>query len=418
MKLLKSKDFYVRSGLFSILSLAGALFNYALYPVLVRVLDSNSFGDFAAITALSNQIIGALSAFNIISIYLVKSQTERLARQYAQTIQKQLILFFLSVTALLLITSSYLHTLLKVQHTESFLLLAVILVLAVPSIVWVGYLQGNKELVRIGVYSLGASVAKFGLAIGLAIGFGTLGAIWGILGGAAAGLLILWALPGVQLPSIAAFFKKSNVDEKRFVRGLRGYIVECLLVVGALSFLQNYDILLAKALFDPGTAGLYSGVSILSNALYYVAFLLIWIMLPEINIGDRSNNRRVLLTAYKLLAMMGLLILAVEFIARDFLAQLLLGPSFSDQGMVLIVASLFQLSLVGVTLYAYYLLLNRKRRGTILGISVFIACVSLPALTAQTPLQMISYLWAALLAGLFVYLLLSKTYSLWTRTVK
>lgn len=386
------------------------MFNYALYPVLVRILDSTSFGDFAAITALSNQIIGALSAFNIISIYLVKTQAEKLARQYAQTIQKQLILFFLSVTALLLITSSYLHTLLKVQHAESFLLLAVILVLAVPSIIWVGYLQGNKELVRIGIYSLGSSVAKFGLAIGLAIGFGTLGAIWGVLGGAVAGLLILWALPGVRLPSIAAFFRKSSADDKRFVRGLRGYVVECLLVVGALSFLQNYDILLAKALFDPGIAGVYSGVSILSNALYYVAFLLIWVMLPEINIGDKNNNRRVLLTAYKLLAVMGLIVLSVEFIARDFLARLLLGPNFSDQGIVFIVASLFQLSLVGITLYAYYLLLNRKRRVGLLGASVFITCISLPALIAHTPLQMIGYLWASLMAGFVVYLLMYKTY--------
>ncbi len=393
----------MRSGLFGVLSLTGALFNYALYPVLVRTLSAKEFGDFAVIVAISNQILGILLAFNIISIYLVKAHEEEKARNHAQVIQKFLIWVFLGATATMLVASPYLRNLLRVQDISSFFILALILLTAIPGIIWTGYLQGNKELVRVGGFNISAALAKFIFASMLAIAFGSNGGLLGILCGALVGLVVLRLVPGVRLPSIGSLFKKSGSEEHRFIIGLKSYILLCLLVVGVLSFLQNYDIILAKALFDPAVAGVYSGISILSNALYYVCFLLIWIILPEIEIENRANNRRMLVTGYKLLAMLGLVALSVELVFKSFLAKLLLGASFANQGNLLIFATLYQLTLVAITLYGFYLLLCRQKSSILLAGLVLVFSILMPLLFSNTPLEMIRTLWLSLLAGMASY---------------
>lgn len=399
----KFSNFYVRSGLFGLLSIIGAVFSYALYPVLTHILTTKQFGDFAVVVALSNQLLGILLAFNVISIYLVKSQSEEKALSHAQIIQKRLIQLFLVATALLLLASPYLNSLLKIHNTSYFLVLGLILLAAVPGVIWTGYLQGNKELVRVGIFNLSASLGKLIFATVLALALGAVGGLLGMLFGALAGLVIIYFVPGVKLPKISSIFKKSDPEEIMFIRGLKKYIIECLIVVGALGFLQNYDITLAKALFDPSSAGVYSGISVLSNALYYLCFLLIWIVMPEIKIGDSVTNRRVLGTAYKLLAALTIGAVGFEIILKGQITKLLLGNNFSGQGELLIFATLYQLTLVSIALYAFYLLVTRQRRAGLLAVCCFPITLVVPAVLASTPLEMIQLLWLSLVAGVVIY---------------
>ncbi len=382
---------------------------YALYPVLARILTTEQFGDFAVIVAFSNQLLGLLLAFNVISIYLVKSQSEEKARSHAQIIQKNLILFFLAVTVLFLIASPYLNHLLKIENPGYFIILGLILLTSVPSIIWTGYLQGNKEMIRVGSFNVSASAGKLVFGALLAAALGTAGGLLGLLAGTLVGLLVVRFTPGgIKLPGLASVFSKSDPAEKRFLFDMRKYFLECLLVVGALSFLQNFDISLAKILFGPSEAGVYSGISVLSNALYFLGFLLIWIVMPEIRIGDSSINRRVLGTAYKLLGAITFGAVVVELVLRNYLTKILLGNSFGGQGNLLIFATLYQLTLVALALYAFYLLVTRQRKAALLAGSSLLSCTTLPPIFADTPLQMIRLLWASLLLGFAAYWLLAR----------
>ena len=415
MQTLKVSNFYVRSGLFGILSIAGAVFNYALYPVLVRILNTSDFGDFAVVMALYNQLLGILLAFNIISIYLVKSQTEEKARAHAQIIQKTLIWILVAATTLLLVVSPFLNHLFQVYNSSYFLVLALILLASIPGVIWTGYLQGHKELVRVGGFNISAALGKLIVAIILSMAIGTIGGLLGVLSGTFIGLCVLWIIPGVKLPSLGSLFQRSEPSEKQFLLGLKKYFAECILIIGTLGFLQNYDITLAKVLFDPAVAGVYSGVSILSNALYFLCFLLIWIVLPEIEIGNDKINHRVLGTAYKLLAALTVGVILVELVFKNTLTGLLLGPDYANMGNVLLFASLYQLTLISITLYAFYLLVNRRRRAALLAAPVVICAFILPAVLANTPLAMIKILWASLILGFVIYWVLLRVYRLSAR---
>ena len=290
-----------------------------------------------------------------------------------------------------------------IKSISSFIVLSLVLVSAVPVAIWTGYLQGHKELVRVGLFNVSASLAKLVSAASLALLFGATGAVGGLFGGVVAGLIVLAIYPGVKLPNIKTIFSKTRKEELTYVLSLKSYIFECLVVVGLLTFLQNYDITLAKILFKPEDAGVYSGISILSNAFYYVAFLLIWVILPEIQINNKVLNRRVLGTGYKLLGLITVGAITGELILKNKIAQILLGDGFASQGNILIFATLYQLTLVALTLYGFYLLVNRKRRALLLALLVSSVSIVLPFTMARSPIQMIQLLWGSLIIGFVLY---------------
>jgi O-antigen/teichoic acid export membrane protein len=135
-------------------------------------------------------------------------------------------------------------------------------------------------------------------------------------------------------------------------------------------------------------------------------------VLPEIKLGNQAVNRRVLATAYKLIAVIAAGALAVEVLFKDNLTRLLLGGNFANGGDLLIFATLYQLTLVAVALYAFYLLVIRQRRAALLAASCAPFSLIIPAVYASDPLQMIKLLWVSLLIGIGVYWLIVQAWKL------
>lgn len=403
MHRLKLQNFYVRSSLFSVLTLAAAVLNYLLYPVLAHVFNAQAFGDFTAILAMSNQVMGILIAFNVVSIYLVKKYPEDEARLKAQIIQRLLLWFFAGATLVVLILSPTIRHYLHINDLWSLPILSLLMALAVPTVIWTGYLQGHKQLIRVGLFGLYTAALKVALCVLLANVWGVRGGVLGIALGMTLGLVLMWATSRLRLPNLLSTVAVFSKAERAFIKQHQAYILSSVFVVGMLSILQNVDITFAKILFAPQTAGIYSGISIISNALYYVSFILIWILLPELSIDHESHNRRILGTAYKLLALVGLGAVAIEIIFHDLIAVILLGRSFESQALLLIFASIFQLLVVGSTLYAYYLLALRKP-ALLFSSCVFASVILVPIiLRPSNPAGLIISLGCAVLFGLAFY---------------
>jgi len=405
MRRLKLENFYIHSSLFGLLSLGAAALNYLLYPALTRILNIGSFGDFTAIMALSNQILGVLLAFNLTSIYLVKKYPEKVALELSQAIQKVLIWLCLGSAVILLLLAPLLRTELHIASPLSLVALVALLLVAVPTVIWTGYLQGHKQLLQVGLFNISSAALKLIFVIVLAHLGGVAWGLSGVVIGTLGGLLVLRVSAGRALPSLSSIFTSLSKDQRAFIGSTRYYILESIVVVGMLSLLQNIDIVYAKSLFSPSTAGVYGGVSILSNALYIVSFLLIWIILPEVTVTPSSHNRRIIRTAFTLFAGMGLGVIAAEILLQAWLTRLILGPAFTGQGLILIVTSTYQIALVGVTLYAYYLLVRKKMSALILA-----TCVSAPTVLApiavppKNPTALIATLLGALIFGCVMFI--------------
>jgi hypothetical protein len=123
-----------------------------------------------------------------------------------------------------------------------------------------------------------------------------------------------------------------------------------------------------------------------------------------LTIENPRHNRRLLRTAYSLLGVMATGAVLAEFLLREVLSTFLLGSAFVGQGNVLIIASVYQVALVGATLYAYYLLVLRRRRALLLAACVFLPIVAAPILFPPSDSQaLIATLLLALLLGWTLY---------------
>jgi len=405
MKIPNVKNFYVKSSLFTILSLAAAACSYFLYPILIRILPASEFGDFAVTTTMLNQILSIFLALNIISVHLVKKYGEAESRHYIQIIQKILLQVFIGLCVIVVILSPQLKDLLKINHIALFIPLGLILLASVPVTIWNGFLQGHKELVRIGIFSVSASLAKLIFASIFGLLLGAVGALFGILVGTLLGIAILQFYPGVRLPSLRSTFEKTSKKDLRFLSQLKFYILQAIFVVGALGFLQGYDITLAKTLFEPQLAGTYSGIAVLSYVLYYVCFILVWIVLPEVDVKNPKNNRRIIGTAYKIFGLIAVAAVGAELLLGNILVPLILGAQYEGKMLWLVYATLYQLTLVGIALYAFYLLIRHKGRAVLLVAYVLLCCLVLPSLIAHTPEEMIMTLLLSSLGGVILYII-------------
>lgn len=262
------------SAIFITLSLAGSLANYLVYPFISRHFTTSQFGDFTLILSIFNQVLSILLAFNVISIALVKQNLEHEARFKAQAIQKALIWFFMAISILLLVFSSPLRRGLNIANPEYLFLLTLLLLVSVPSIIWSGYLQGHKKLVHVGIFLSSSAFLKLFFSIVLASYGGIAGGLFGVLVGITLATILLWATKPINLPSLRYVFKGFDPSETNFLFKARRYILGTLFVVGSLGVLQNIDIILSKAFFSPEIAGLYTGISIISKAIYFLSFLI------------------------------------------------------------------------------------------------------------------------------------------------
>jgi O-antigen/teichoic acid export membrane protein len=284
----------------------------------------------------------------------------------------------------------------------------------VPYVIWTGYLQGHNQLLKVGVSAVAAALAKLAFALLFASLWGVSGALWGVLTGGVLGIVVVRLIAGMRLPSLRSSISSLSKTQGAFLGSVFYYVVGTVIVVGALGVLQNIDIVYAKALFSPAEAGVYSGISVLSNALYYVSFVLIWIVLSALTIENPRHNRRLLRTAYSLLGAMAAGAVLGEFLLRGMLSTFLLGSAFGGQGNVLIIASLYQVALVGVTLYAYYLLVLRRRRALLLAGCVLLSTVAAPAIFPPgDTTALIATLLLALLLGWTLYVIIRGVWGAW-----
>ena len=203
-----SSNFYKKSIVFVFFSILGAVFNYLLFPIAARILNTSEFGDFTTISALSNQILGIFLAFNIISIYLVKTNSEIEAREKSEIILKMLIWLLAIITLLTIVVSPILKNKLQIVNGGGLLLLALIVLVSLPAIIWNGYLQGHKETDKVGLFTFFSSFFKLIFAGILLYFFGVSGGLLGVIMGIIAGMMVLFIATNRKLPNLLSVFTK------------------------------------------------------------------------------------------------------------------------------------------------------------------------------------------------------------------
>lgn len=335
-----------------------SVLNYSYYPVLGRLLDPTHFGETQTIISFFTQVGAFFQVLGLISVGIIAKYTDKNQREAITNEISRLALF---VSIGFFILSVLLSPLGKnFFHFESigpFILLGLTLLVSVPAAFSSAYLQGHKKFRQLVQVNISAAALKLCLAVVLVLaGFKTMGAIGGLVVSQILAL-ILSLNRGQGLRN----FARANLHLGKPQLGLLRPELKFALVVMCTSVTTNiflsFDILVVKHYFPPALAGLYTGISIISNIIYYITAPFASVMIPSIKPNQSgSENRRILGRSLKITASIGGLALAVFVLAPHLVVLILLGNKYAVFASFLrgLALSMFVLA-ISVLLIYYHL---------------------------------------------------------------
>lgn len=274
------KDELVKNGTIMFISgtIAGIL-NYIYQVYMGRALGPEEYGVFGALFAIF-YIIG------IISSTLGTSTTQFVSKFVGEGKEigffvrgslKRMILIGSAISMIFLILSTELMNALKLTDIWPIVILILILFLSWITPIIDGSLRGMKRFLYLGFSSISNTSFKliFGIAFVMA-GFGVSGALFGVAIGAIMGLII-------SLICLKPCIKPNNTHEPDFrYSSFYSYSLPVMFAMISLSIPSNMDVILAKYLFTPVEAGLYTSVSVLGKIVFFFSGAVGTVMFPAI----------------------------------------------------------------------------------------------------------------------------------------
>lgn len=338
----------------------GAL-SYLYYPVLGRLLPPSSFGEVQTLVTLFLQYTIFLNVLDLVVINILVSYTDTaLARRMVLELEKLAAGIGLGIVLIVIAGGGLLEGFLRFTTPWPFTLIAITGVIAIPFIFRSGYLQAHKKFGLVTGANIVSAAARLLLGAALvALGFGTLGAIWGL---AFAQIIALY---------FAVFFaKRHGFHESMHLRKLPDLRLlgpelkyAGLVLAGSLSVTLMYslDIIVVKHYFDARTAGLYAGISVTARMLFFLTASIAQVLIPSVSQQKTTHhNTRILLKSSALLVAIGGSGLVVFYALPNFILRVLLGATYVTYAGLLprLCLAIFLVSIINL-LVIYFTALRR-----------------------------------------------------------
>jgi O-antigen/teichoic acid export membrane protein len=363
MKLIKSisleqimrNEFIRHNAIFWFGSLGVSFLNYLYYPITGRLLSPTNFGETQTIISFMTQTGILLQVLGLVSIGIIKKYSDTKERE---TLRSELSRLTLAISVLIFFITILLAPLLKnffnFNSSLPFIALAIALLTSVPLSFANAYLQAHKKFVILSFSNILGSLSKIILAvIFILLGFKTLGALGGLI--IAQLLSLIYAL---YRGSGVKNFLANNFNLKRIQINLLKPELPFTAMVFCTSLTINlmlsFDILVVKHYFPPQQAGLYTGISIISNIIYFTCGPFANVLVPSLHPDSGiRENMSLLYKSLRFTILVGGIVTLVFLIEPHLVVNILLGHRYSPYSKYLrgLSISIFALSIANILIY-------------------------------------------------------------------
>ena len=299
-----------------------------------RLLGRADYGLFQAVMGIYGIFIVVGSPLNIVTLHLVaKAKSD--AKPFALGALVRVALVIGGACSLLVIVlSSYFANVLHIETLWPFVSLAGLVVAAPLLTTFYGGVQGRSQYSFFSIAKIAESLLVVGLGTALIVaGAGVAGAVSGYFGGMA--LVSLFFLTRRDLYSFRKGSYSTHIDLYS--------VTKPLAVFGALLFVANAPMIVARARLTEEAAGLFGALYSLRSVVLPFAFA---VALPLYSRTVSGHGEpRMVLKAFLLVIMLAGAFLAVGAISPRWFIQTLYGSDFVE-------ASAY------MTTYGFYLLLH------------------------------------------------------------
>lgn len=355
VKKLKDDDFIKNNAIYWTASLCISFINYLYYPVLGHIMKPADFGETQTIISIFTQAAIFFQVLSLVGIGIITKYTSDSERTSITNELSRLALFCSFV--LLVCTIIFSGAMERFFHFSSispFYALACSLMVSVPLSFANSYLQGHKNFWKLSVGNLLGSISKiFFSVLFVLLGLCAFGAVGGLV--CAQILALIYALKmGKGLRHFVAanlHFRKIQLE---IIKPELPYAGMVLATALGTNLLLSFDILVVKHYFSPKEAGLYTGISIISNIIFYVTGSLAAVLIPSITVSKpAAENFRVLMRSLRLVLGIGGLTTIVFILVPHLIVAILLGQRYAVYSSYLrgLSVAIFAMSIANLLIY-------------------------------------------------------------------
>lgn len=349
----RNSEFLRHNAIFFVGSVAIGVLNYIYYPILGRLLEPAPFGEVQTLVSLFLQLAIFLGVLGNLTVNIVANHgDEPVGRRTMLELEKLSLVVSLIGLAVVVVLAPVLQQFFKFESFIPFIILAVAIVVSVPSTFRSAYLRGKKYFGLTSIAGLVAAAAKLAFSIVLIwLGFGTIGAITGLV------LAQLASFAYAAIKARQAGFDQSlwsnffqPPDMKLVLPELKyaGLVLVSSLTITAL---YSIDIIAVKHYFDAQTAGEYAGIATVARIIFFLTASIAQVLLPSVMLRNSAGkNRGILLKSLALTTFVGGSALVVFWLMPNFITRLLMGDEYvrfayllPRLGLVVFVVSLLNL---------------------------------------------------------------------------
>lgn len=214
-----------------------------------------------------------------------------------------------------------------------------------------GYFQGEQEFIKLSITYQGEMLSRLfiTLAFILFLPFESSELVaLGILISLVPGMLPFRRIKTKVLPAI----DKTEISHlKKFVIVTAFYELTQILI-------NNGDILLVKHFFDSHAAGLYSSMALIGRGVYFVAWMFVMLLLPEV-VKKHKEGLETKRIFFKYLGMISILVTAVvasTLLFPNLIIQVLFGSAYTEVAGILWKYALASALFAIANVFVYYFL--------------------------------------------------------------
>lgn len=377
------RAFVAGAAVISLTMLLVSAANYVLNFALARLLDPAQFGD--ATLAITVVLTAAVIAA---TLQLVASRSVAAHPESVDSVRRMLVrtaaIAGLGAALLLGGGAWMLADALNTSSPWMFVILGAGLPVYFVQAVYRGVLQGRLRFGRLAVSYGAEAVVRLSVVLGLvAAGFGVIGASVGIL----LSFLVSAAIVRTRTRTGA----RSAAEPALPWSELRVTVAAAVIMLLAQTVLNNADLVLAKAVFDPATAGVYAAAAVLCRSLYFVSWSVVQVVVPVIASATSTpvERRRSLALATGVIGGMGAVAVALMATFGPTLVNLLFGPAYAAAVPLLVPYTVATALLSLATLVAAADIARGRFAAAVVLLGGAVAQVAVLALVATTPSAMV-----------------------------
>ena len=296
----------------------------ALGPVDYGTLDV-LFSIFYVLVAPSGTIQTIITKF--VSDYKAQDEYGKVRKLISYSF-KRILIYGSIFLVVYIILSSYIAEFLNISRVSLVMLMGVVLLLSFMTPVMNGVLAGLQKFNWLAASGVVLTFTKLVSGVLLVMfGFGVYGAV---------NALNIAAVFGLLLPLIPIWFLFEH--EKKEIDGVKifKYGFGALIITTMLMLLTNIDMVLVKHYFSSLESGYYAAASMLAKIIWFASGALIAVMFPKISsmFAKGEDTSSLLKNTMFYTSLVSGSIIAIYFIAPNFVVHLLFGEQYKIAGLI------------------------------------------------------------------------------------